>query len=375
MSSRSISDRSFVDPRTLVFWVFVGLTVYSAFHLYPSVVLPITVFPGPGMFATILWLVYGLVLAVIIYKLELFERRSPITIIGAFVWGAVVATSIAITASPALHDLVSNVLGSDKQDWVAAFAAPLLEEPLKMLGVVALAFIPGARINSTVDGLFFGLLVGLGYEVTEGLLYTSQASLEQGGSFTMVFLVFVLRGVVGGLWSHPTFTAFSGAGVGYFFSSKASAAKRWLVMIGSLIVAMILHGFFDSPLFEFNGNNFAASFVKGLPALILLVILVRISRNRERAVFESVAKGAVPADLVSEDELETLLTKSARRKARKQVRKQSGFAAGHALRRLQQAEVELIAAVASDGAGSDIAQRAGQDVTEARQVLQVATTE
>lgn len=365
--------RSFVDPRSLVFWVGIGLTVYGAIHLYPILLRSVSTYPGPGTLAAILWAAYGLVLAVVLYKLELFERRSPATIVGAFVWGAVVVAGIGVVAAPAAHELVGKILGSDLEDWVAAIAAPLVEEPLKMLGVVALAFIPGARIRSALDGLFFGLIVGLGFEVTESFLYTTQGAIQEGGTYAIVVLTFILRGIVGGLWNHPTFTGITGAGVGYFFASKASAAKRWLVMLGSLLIAMVLHGFFDSPLLE--GNPFVASVVKGLPALILLLVLLRISRNRERAIFDAVGESDVPSDLVNADELQSLLTKSDRRKARKRIRKLSGVASAHALRRLQRAQVELVAAVGSDGLESKAAQDAAADVEESRQVLAVAVAD
>ena len=67
----------------------------------------------------------------------------------------------------------------------------------------------------------------------------------------MVILVFLLRGVIGGLWSHPTFSAVSGAGVGYFFGGHGSLFKRSLALVGSLVFAMGLHGFFDTDLLTF----------------------------------------------------------------------------------------------------------------------------
>lgn len=364
---------TFVDPRSLVFWAFVGLVVYGAIHLYPVVLRAVERVPAAAALSAVLWLAYGLVLGVIIYRLELFERRSPVTMFGAFLWGLFVVGGIGAVAAGPMHELVGKILGPDLEKWVAAFAAPLVEEPLKMLGVVALAFIPGARINSVLDGLFFGLLVGLGFEVGESYLYGVSAALNGGDIATAVVMSFVLRGIVGGLWNHPTFTAITGAGVGYFFGSKASAAKRWLVMIGALVVAMLFHGFFDSPLLEF-GNPLVSTVVKGLPVLVLLLVLVRIARNRERRVFASVGEGQVPDDLVSHDELETLLSRKDRKHARKTVRKQNGVAAAYALKRLQRSQVELVSAVGTEGLDSELARELADDVRDDRRVLAEVTS-
>lgn len=374
MSTRTHARKStFLDPRSLVLWVGLGLVVYGLIHQYPLLAQSASVYPGPAALAAILWLVYAVVLAVIVYRLELFERRSPITMVGAFVWGAVVVSGIGVTAAPAMHDLVEKLIGPDLADWVPAIAAPLVEEPLKMLGVVALAFIPGARINSALDGLFFGLLVGLGFEVTESFLYTAQGAASEGGDYMIVVLTFILRGVVGGLWNHPTYTGITGAGVGYFFGSKASAARRWTVMLGSLVVAMILHGFFDSPLVE-NGNPFVSSVVKGFPALVLLLVLLRIARRRERTVFGGIAETQIPDDLVGPDELETLMNRKSRKRARKALRKEQGMAAAHALKRLQRSQVELVSATGEEGLESDRAMELAMDVRDDRAVLAEVTS-
>lgn len=364
---------TFVDVGSLVFWVGLGLTIYGMIHLTPLVLSSATLYPGPGFLAAVLWGLYGLILAFIVYRLELFERRSPVTMLGAFLWGAVVVAGIGTTASPAMTELVGKLMGSSLEDWVPAVAAPLVEEPLKMLGVMALAFIPGARINSALDGLFFGLIVGLGFEVTESFLYTVQGAAQEGGDFMIVVLTFILRGVVGGLWNHPTYTAITGAGVGYFFSSKAPSVRRWLALAGSLVAAMVLHGFFDSPLLE--GDPLTASILKGLPALALVLVLLRLARNRERAAFESIAEGAIPADLISEEELRTLLKRRTRRKERKKMRRRHGLAAAHALRRLQRSQIQLVGTVGATGIDSPKGREAAVGVEGDRRVLEDAVAQ
>lgn len=366
--------RSFVDPRSLVFWSMVGLALYGLVHTLPVLTGGLQLYPAASLLSAILWSLYVVVLMAILYRLELFERRSPLTMSGAFLWGALVVAGISVTASGAVNELLAGVLPDLDEGWVSALAAALVEEPLKMLGVVALAFIPGARITSAIDGLFFGLIVGLGFEFTESLLYTVQGASSEGGSFTMVVLTFVLRGIIGGLWNHPTFTAISGAGVGYFFGSAASRGKRWAMLLGSLLAAMALHAFFDSPVLEGRGP-LVATVVKGIPVLVLFIVVYRIAQGRERRRFAATATEQVPDDLIDPDELTTLSTRRGRRQARKDVSKTSGAAAGHALKRLQRRQVDLIAAVTEDGLDADRTKELAEEVRQARDVLaEVAPT-
>lgn len=360
--------RSFVDVRSLVFWVGGVLAVYGAIHIYPTVIGAAQQAPQAAVVSAILWAAYGLVFALIVYRMELFERRSALTSLGAFLWGAVIVAGIGVTASPAMSDIVGGIIGTDSE-WIPAIAAPLSEEPLKMLGIIALAFIPGARIRTPLDGMYYGLLVGLGFEVTESFLFATQAGISMGGTVAPVVASFVLRGIVGGLWNHPTFSAITGAGVGYFFSGVGSLAKRWAVMIGTLIAAMFFHGLFDSPLLEADGNVLVATLVKGLPAFVLLVVMFRMARNRERAIFAAAVDRDIPSDLITPEEGDTLLTKKARRRAARAVRKASGFAAGHAAKRLQRRQIELVSSIVDAGAESDEVAGASEEVREARATL------
>lgn len=372
-TTSQIRTKSFVDTRSLVFWVGLALSVYAVLTLIPLLTSSLAQSPAAGMLSAVIWGLYGLALAFVLYRLELFERRSPMTILGAFLWGGVIVAGIGVVAAPAMHDLMDSLLGTENQEWVSAISAGLAEEPLKMLGVIALAFIPGARINSALDGLFYGLIIGLGFEVTESFLYSVQGAAKEGGSLNIVVMTFLLRGVIGGLWSHPTFTGITGAGVGYFFEGRASAVKRWTAMLGALILAIALHAFFDSPILE--GDVLSATILKGLPALVLFLFLFRFTRRRERRIFSLAGEQSVSPELISSSELDKLLTKKGRRQARRQLRKLHGFAASHALKRLQRSQTGLLAAVVNDGPESDRAADAEDDVREARTVLAEVTAD
>ncbi|WP_084104606.1 PrsW family intramembrane metalloprotease [Demequina sp. NBRC 110056] len=348
---------TFVDVRSWVFWVGLALTVYGLVRWSPHIARAIQTAPDTALLAASLWLLYGLAFIVILYRMELFERRSPITVIGALLWGALAAPGMGAIAAPAMHDVVASALGADNP-WVTSFAAPLSEEPLKLLGVLALALIPGARVRSAADGLFYGAVVGLGFQISESFLYTATFAAE--GTAETVWQMFLLRGVIGGLWSHATFTAIAGAGLGYFFNAGTSSLRRWAALLGGLGLAMALHGFFDTP--WFSGTAVVSSVVKGVPVLALFLVVLRWAHLRERRTFAGLARHVVPDDLVSPGDFSTLATRRARRRARHWAERRGGRPTARALRRLQGAQLSLLTAAHEDGWGSPRTVELSRDV-------------
>jgi RsiW-degrading membrane proteinase PrsW (M82 family) len=357
---------SWVDVRSLVFWVAIILGLYGVLQITPLLMRGLQVFPAAGMFAAILWALYGLTFAVVVYRLELFERRSPVNVLGALLWGAVVCGGIGVVAAPAMHGIVAEWLGEDSE-WIAAVSAPLVEEPLKLLGVVTLALIPGARVRSAADGLFYGAIIGLGFMVVENYLYTVQATSASNGSFATVVDMVLLRGVVSGLWSHATLAAIAGAGVGFFFNSTRPWRVRWGVMLGSLGTAMLLHAFFDSPLLD--TNVYAATIVKGLPVFIMLLVVLRVVHIREREILANLARETVPDHLVSPLDFALLSNRTIRRSVRSSARRSLGLQGSLAMRQLQQSQLALLSAAHEDGMDSERAEDATQHVLAAQAVL------
>lgn len=357
---------SFVDLQSMVFWVVAILAVYGLIQVTPLLLRGMQTYPAAGMLAVILWGLYAMAFVVVVYRLELFERRSPATVLGALVWGALVCTGIGVVAAPAMHGIVATWLGEDSS-WIVAVSAPLIEEPLKVLGVVALALIPGARVRSAADGLFYGAVIGLGFMVVENYLYTMQAAIASGGNFDTVFQLVILRGVVSGLWSHATLTAIAGAGVGYFFNSTRPGGTRWTVMLGALGAAMVLHAFFDAPLLD--TNVYAATIAKGIPVFVLLLAVLRVVHTREREILAHLARDTVPDHLVSPLDFALLSHRSIRRHVRTSARKSLGLSGSLAMRQLQQSQLALLSAAHEDGMDSERADDATEMVLAAQLAL------
>ncbi len=162
-----------------------------------------------------------------------------------FLWGAILATMLAMLGNALGEGFLSAALGvSASNDLVqastASFVAPVVEETTKGLGVLLLWLVSSLalrELDGALDGAIYGGVIGLGFTLTEDVLYVGRAA-EQGGAAAL-FGVFVLRTVLAGL-GHASFTAMTGLGVGIAAESPRGALKL-LSPIGGWLAAVGLH--------------------------------------------------------------------------------------------------------------------------------------
>lgn len=164
-----------------------------------------------------------------------FEPEPWWLIIAAFIWGACFATLGGGLTSSIAQRVVGAFVHASPSDMDvigATVFAPIFEESFKGLGVtlIALASALGLReLDGPLDGAIYGGVVGLGFTLTEDILYVAN-QFATGGLAGFVVLLF-LRTVLLGL-SHCTFTACTGLGFGIATESKSWAVKILAPCIG-----------------------------------------------------------------------------------------------------------------------------------------------
>jgi RsiW-degrading membrane proteinase PrsW (M82 family) len=117
----------------------------------------------------------------------------------AFLYGALVATSIALI----VNGVVGGLLGDSA---AAVLSAPLVEEGMKLLGI--LWAYRRKLIDGPLDGVVYAAIIALGFASVENILYFSAAASDNTLSVT-----FILRGVLSP-FAHPLFTIWTGAFLG-----------------------------------------------------------------------------------------------------------------------------------------------------------------
>ncbi len=205
----------------------------------------------------------------------------------AFFWGAVVSTLTAIVGNEVGQGALRASLGAGQAALIdastASFVAPLVEESTKGFGLLVLWAISALwvrEIDGALDGAIYGGVIGLGFTMTEDILYIASAGAQHGGE--AFFQVFVLRTVMAGL-GHASFTAMTGLGIGIAAESTSGAIKL-LAPIGGWCAAVGLH-FLHNYLVTFLYNGGSGLVLKLLMfwifnALFFLVILTLAIRDR-----------------------------------------------------------------------------------------------
>src|SRR6266508_1530778 len=167
--------------RQPAYWLLMGLLLAGAWRLGAMLRPAVTAFPLSTALAIVLFGLYAVPFMLFIRHLDYFEREPPVLLAAVFAWGALVAVTAAVPGNAALNSLVAKV-GSPAfaATWGPALAAPVVEEPLKLLGVVVVALLATEQINSVVDGFVYGAVAGLGFQVIENVLYAANAVAAAG---------------------------------------------------------------------------------------------------------------------------------------------------------------------------------------------------
>jgi RsiW-degrading membrane proteinase PrsW (M82 family) len=338
-------------PRLPAFWLFAFLLMIGALGAGGIIAARISAAPPSSLFAITLLIVWAVPLVVFIHALDLFEREPFGMLTAAFAWGSLAATTLAISANTALFDLIAK-LGSQSlaNRWGAAIAGPIDEETLKALGLLLLVLLAAAEIDTPIDGLVYGAFIGLGFQIVEDFQYlTNPAFAGNGFSQThVVWELFVVRGLVGGIWSHAAYTGLFGLGIGYLVSrTEVPLVRRVTLAVLAFAGAWAMHFFWNSPWLEnvdaggFWSTIITQSAIKGLPGFLLLTWLYLRARRRESLWVAHVLAPEVATGAATEDEINALLTFHGRRAARRAAGHAAGPRAERRTKELQRQQVGL----------------------------------
>jgi protease PrsW len=176
--------------------------------------------------------------ATLIVVLDRHQRGPGWLLFGAFFWGAVVAVLIAIEANTGIQRVLTDVLGRQWANLLTpSLVAPFVEETSKGLALLFIFWFMRFELNDVVDGIVYGALVGLGFAMTENVLYFSRA--YHAGGLEAASINFYFRAILGG-FGHALYTASTGAGLG-LAEETDNQAVRWIAPVAGYCAAMFLH--------------------------------------------------------------------------------------------------------------------------------------
>ncbi len=348
MMGRGSLDEPLQLRSQAAFWMFWGLLGGCALIVGLDHARYFASYPGAWLLSIVLLAATAIPAGFIIYRLDQFEPEPASLIAVAVGWGGVVAVTFSGLVNEQMYGLLQHVVQARTVDaWAASLTAPLNEELYKGLGLVVIYLMARREMDNVMDGLVYGAMIGLGFQVMENVQYFMLAAGGQGGAADAVVGMFFLRVILSGLYSHMLFTGFFGFGFAYFVTQKGrSLGRRSTVFAACAFLAWAAHFVWNSPWLESlmsrgTGAFVGALVIKGLPFLILLVLLGVFAQRRERRVFGCLMRAEVGGDVLSQGEFYVLQSGRRRREALRRMGRSKGAQARAIFKRLMRAQIGL----------------------------------
>jgi RsiW-degrading membrane proteinase PrsW (M82 family) len=267
--------------------------------------------------------------------LDRYEAEPTTMLALAFAWGAGVATFGALVVNTASVIAIENA-GGDLQT-AAVFVAPVVEETMKGLAIVAILLIRRREFDGIVDGIVYAGMAGIGFAYVENVLYLGRTLAEDGSGGTVA--VFILRCIVSP-FAHPLFTAAIGVGIGIAVRAH-NPLLRVLAPIVGWCVAVLVHGLWNASASSGLAGFLSAYVVLQVPVFLAFVALAVFARRREGQLIARHLAIYGSTGWLTQREVGMLASLPARRDARSWARRVGGARAGRAMRDFQELASEL----------------------------------
>jgi RsiW-degrading membrane proteinase PrsW (M82 family) len=249
----------------------VALSILGAIGLWNGLSLPLgTVAIEWVAISTVVWLVYGALLLLLFVRPARRAQVLGLGVLLALAWGGLAATDIAGRANSALEQIVVNLSAELDSTWANVFLAPAVEETIKTLGVILLAFLPAARRFGPAAGLVVGALVGVSFQVVENEVFTLQEMWKApDAALTVMVEMLFIRGIVG-VFSHLVYSGAIGAAIGWQLAGPTTGRwRRLAVTVGVFILMVALHALGNWSAHEGEAILYVVTMGVGLVVLIV----------------------------------------------------------------------------------------------------------
>lgn len=235
-----------------------------------------------------------------IWWLDRYDREPIWLFLGVFTWGAIGAVFLSLVGSGVVAVPIAALAPEGTVDaLLMTFAAPLVEEPSKAL---ILLFVARSRhFDNVTDGFVYGAAAGLGFGMSENLLYFVRVA--ETGDPTAWLLTVVVRTLYSALM-HAGATSVVGAALGIAKFRRGAFGTG--VLAAGVAVAMGMHALWNGLLSlaqDGAGSLGALNFVLfplefGVLVVIFQVCLVFEHRMLRRELTDEAQRGTLPTSHV-----------------------------------------------------------------------------
>jgi len=251
---------------------------------------------------------FGLV-PMVVYSLgvrsfDRYEKEPWLLLIGTFAWGAILAAGGAFVINTVMGIGFFLLTGDEGAANLVTgvFIAPLVEETVKGLAVLAVFLRFRREFDSLLDGILYASMAGFGFAATENLFYIFSFGYLEGGFGGLLFLTAVRVILVA--FQHALYTSFTGIGLAASRLSRNTPVKLGAPVLG-----------FGAAIFTHSAHNLLASMGSGLTCLagtvfdwigvFGMVAFVIFLISREHRIMAQYLLDEIAAGLMTEEEYRT----------------------------------------------------------------------
>ncbi|MGC9521457.1 MAG: PrsW family intramembrane metalloprotease [Anaerolineae bacterium] len=271
-----------------------------------------------GLLILVLSFVPVLLYATVLWWFDRYEKEPLGLLTAAFLWGAIPSIVLALILQIAFDAPLTVVRDSSQLTYEllgASVVAPLTEEAVKGLALLALVLLFSREIDSPVDGLIYGGLVGFGFAAVENAFYLF-GGLAEGGVIGAIGLAFLRAGVFG--LNHAMYTGFTGLGIALSLETRSKPLRIAVIVLG-FCLAVAAHALHNALATLATYRGFVALIVALVVdwAGVFVLLLVALGASFvEQGRISTYGRRLRQSDAITAGEVEVLTSTLQRRLAR-----------------------------------------------------------
>jgi RsiW-degrading membrane proteinase PrsW (M82 family) len=256
-----------------------------------------SILPAHQVVAGVLWAIAAAVVPALLYTSVLYwadryEKEPKHLLAAAFWWGALPAVLLAFVVE-LFFSLPPNLIGPQALEAVRlGLVAPVLQEALKGVIVIFIAWRYRREFDNVLDGIIYGAMVGFGFAMTGNLISYVGSFLLWG--FDGLHTSTVFEGVIHGL-DNALYTAVFGAGLGLGRLAQ-KRWQRWVFPVGGFALAVTVHALHSLLSYNLLGLN-AITVLSTAVGVILIAAVAAWSLRRQQRCLQTELKDIVPDDV------------------------------------------------------------------------------
>jgi RsiW-degrading membrane proteinase PrsW (M82 family) len=215
-----------------------------------------------------------LIVVALVWWVDRYDREPLHLVAMVFLWGASAAPMISVTVFGVIDRLLGGIEETTNLTLIGVgLVTPMVEEIAKAVSVV-LVVVFSSKFDNPTDGVVYGTAVGLGFAVSENVMYGISAGVHLHNAAGILLLVGGRTLLSAGV--HALSSAAFGGILGHaVLSGKLPARIMWATT--GLLAAVCLHGSWNLALVWFGpvGESGAPRlWLAALPILYLIYVTV-----------------------------------------------------------------------------------------------------